>query len=102
MPRYKFIAGCPACGNRERINWQHTKCSSEEEIDEDGNIHCLNCKKNLGFIMDINFKCNFHDSKPVTDATCVFQALSFMTDYQKDIPTEFAKKISKKILERLS
>jgi len=101
MPRYKFYAGCPACGNRKLIHWQHIECSSEEEIDENGDIHCLKCKKNLGFIMDLNFKCGDHDSKPVEEAIDVFQALAMMTDGQ-NIPSDFAIKISKRVLERLS
>lgn len=51
--------------------------------------------------MDINFKCGNHDSKPVEDVTAVFQALAMMTDGQ-NIPSDFAKKISKRVLERLS
>ena len=102
MPRYKFIAGCPACGNKELIHWPHADCGGEEEIDENGNIHCLKCKRNLGFIMDLDYKCSNHDSMKVRDSTTVFQALAIMTDSQRHIPADFAKKISKKIMERLS
>ena len=103
MSRCRFISGCPVCGNRALIHWQHTDCSSEEEIDENGDIHCLKCKTNLGFRMDLNFKCSQHDSRPVRDATCVFQALTIlMTDYQKNIPADFVKSIGIKILNRLN
>ena len=51
--------------------------------------------------MDINFKCGNHDSKPVENAIAVFQALAMMTDGQ-NIPSDFAIKISKRVLERLS
>jgi hypothetical protein len=98
--RCKFFAGCPACGKSKRILWNH--CSSYEEIDEDGWIYCLGCRKYIGFIMDIRYKCEFHDYRKPTDVTAVFQALAMMTDDQKDIPTDFAIKLSKKILERLS
>ena len=100
--RYKFIAGCPACGKGERGLWHHRYCSSYEEIDEDGWIYCLGCSKYLGFIMDLRYNCGLHDYEDVKDATAVFQALAMMTDAQKDIPADFAKKISKKILERLT
>ena len=101
MPRYKFIAGCPACGNKELIHWPHADCGGEEEIDENGNIHCLKCKRK-GFIMDLDYNCGNHCSMKVRDATTVFQALAIMTDSQRHIPADFAKKISKKIMERLS
>ena len=102
MSRYKFIAGCPACGNKKLIHWPHADCGGEEEIDENGNIHCIKCKRNLGFIMDLDYKCSNHDSMKVRDATTVFQALAIMTDPQRYIPKDFAIKISKKIMERLS
>ena len=41
MTRYKFYAGCPACGDRTLGLWHHKNCSSYEEIDEDGWIYCL-------------------------------------------------------------
>ena len=99
--RYKFIAGCPACGSRDRGLWHHANCSSYEEIDEDGWIYCLGCRKYLGFLMDLRYNCGNHDYQSVTDATAVFQALAMMTDFQKDVPPNFAKKISEKILRRL-
>ena len=103
MSRYKFIAGCPACGNNKLIHWPHKDCGGEEEIDENGNIHCIKCKRNLGFIMDLDYFCgSYCCSKKVRDATTVFQALAIMTDSQRHIPADFAKKISKKIMERLS
>ena len=102
MSRYKFIAGCPACGSEKLIHHTHAFCGGEEEIDENGNIHCLKCKRNLGFIMDLDYKCSNHDSMKVRDSTTVFQALAIMTDSQRHIPADFAKKISKKIMERLS
>ena len=100
--RYKFFAGCPACGKGEPYLHKHNNCSFYEEIDEDGNIYCLGCSKYLGFIMDLRYNCGLHDYQDVKDAAAVFQALTMMIDAQKDIPTDFAKKISKKILERLS
>ena len=100
--RYKFFAGCPACGRGKPALKVHNNCSSYEEIDEDGWIYCLGCSKYLGFIIDLRYNCGLHDYKDVKDATAVFQALAMMTDAQKDIPPDFAKKISKKILERLS
>lgn len=96
MPRYKFNAGCPACGDRTPVLWNH--CSSYEEIDEDGSIYCLGCGKNLGFIMDLRYRCGNHDYQNVKDATTVFQALAVMTD----VPLDFVKRISKKIMERLT
>ena len=59
-------------------------------------------KKYLGFIMDLRYNCGNHDYQDVKDATAVFQALAMMTDAQKHIPSDFAKKISKRIMERLS
>lgn len=41
MTRYKFYAGCPACGDRTLGLCHHKNCSSYEEIDEDGWIYCL-------------------------------------------------------------
>ena len=102
MPRYKFIAGCPACGSRERGLWHHKNCSSYEEIDEDGWIYCNGCNKYLGFIMDLEYNCGHHDYESVKDATHIFQALTMMADAQKDMSEQFAKQISTKILERLS
>lgn len=96
MPRYKFNAGCPACGDRTPGLWKH--CSSYEEIDEDGSIYCLGCGKNLGFIMDLRYNCGNHDYQEVKDTTAVFQALAMMTD----VPADFAKRITKKIMERLT
>ena len=97
MSRYRFIAGCPVCGDQKLIRWQHTECSSEEEIDENGDIHCLKCKKNLGFIADIKFKCDNHDSKEVTDEQKVIRALSMLAD---KIPRDSMKKIIFKLLDR--
>ena len=102
MTRYKFYAGCPACGDRTPGLWCHQNCSSYEEIDEDGWVYCLGCKKYLGFIMDLRYNCGNHDYQDVKDETAVFQALAMMTDAQKHIPPDFAKKIGKKIMERLS
>jgi hypothetical protein len=102
MSRYKFITGCPACGNNKLIHFTHADCGGEEEIDENGDIHCLKCKRNLGFIMDLDYNCGNHCSKTVTDATTVFQALAIMTDSQRHIPADFARKISIKIMKRLS
>lgn len=101
MPRYKFCAGCPVCGSRELVHWQHTNCSSYEEIDEDGRIYCNGCNKYLGFIMDLKFNCGRHDCESVKDATAIFQALAMMYDAQKDVPEDFAEGISLKIMERL-
>ena len=50
MSRYKFISGCPVCGNRELNNWTHSKCGGEEEIDENGDIYLLKVQR----------KCRFH------------------------------------------
>ena len=97
MSRYKFITGCPVCGDGKLIHWTHANCGGEEEIDEDGDIYCLKCKRNLGFIMDLDYNCSNHNSKKVRDSTPVFQALAMMTD----IPADFAQKICNKILERL-
>lgn len=102
MVRYKFYAGCPACGDRTPGLWCHANCSSHEEIDEDGWVYCLGCKKYLGFIMDLRYNCGNHDYQDYKDATAVLQALAMMTDAQKYIPSDFAKKIGKKIMERLS
>jgi len=53
--------------------------------------------------MDLDYFCgSYCCSKKVRDATTVFQALAIMTDSQRHIPADFAKKISKKIMERLS
>jgi hypothetical protein len=101
MSKYKFIAGCPACGSRNRDLWHHQDCSSYEEIDENGWIYCLGCNQNLGFIMDLTYNCGYHDFQSCQDATAVFQALAMMTDAQKDIPKDFADKISARILQRL-
>ena len=102
MPRYRFISGCPACGNKTISRWNHSNCSNGsscgEEIDEEGYIYCLGCNKKLGFILDIKFSCGNHDShQPVKDATNVLSALATMTD----IPAEFAKNITRKIDDRL-
>ena len=102
MVRYKFIAGCPACGDRERGLWHHENCSSYEEIDEDGYIYCRGCSSYLGVIMDLKSTSGLHSYKSVQDPTSVFQALAMMTDAQKDIPKDFAEKISVRILKRLS
>lgn len=102
MPKYKFIAGCPSCGSRERGLWHHKDCSSYEEIDEDGWIYCNGCNQYLGFIMDLKYNCGLHDYKSAKDATAIFQALAMMADAQKDIPRDFAEKISARILERLT
>lgn len=101
MPRYKFIAGCPACGSRDRYVWTHTNCSKTEEIDEDGWVYCLGCEKYLGFLMDLKYNCGHHDYKSAEDSIAIFQALTMLADFQKDVPVDFAKKISAKILKRL-
>ena len=98
--RYKFIGGCPVCGKNRGL-WHHKDCSSYEEIDEDGWIYCLGCKSYLGYIMDLRYNCGFHDYKSFTDPTAVFQALTMMTDAKKDIPKDFAEKISEKVLQGL-
>ena len=51
--------------------------------------------------MDLKYNCGYHDYQSCTDATAVFQVLAMMTDAQKDIPKDFADKISAKILQRL-
>ena len=101
MPKYKFIAGCPACGSLEKGLWHHKNCSSYEEIDEDGWIYCNGCKKYLGFIMDLQYNCGLHDYESVKDATSVFLALAMMPDAQKCVPVDFAEQISARIYERL-
>ena len=102
MPRYKFCAGCPVCGSRELVHWQHTNCSSYEEIDEDGRIYCNGCNKYLGFIMDLKFNCGCNDCKSEKkDVKAVLQALAMMANAQKDVPEYFAEDISLKIIERL-
>ncbi len=95
MPRYKFITGCPVCGDRELHHWTHATCGGEEEIDEDGDIYCLECRTYLGFIMDIRFNCTKHNSMEGRDAPSVLHVLAMMTDF----PADFGKKITKKILE---
>ena len=62
----------------------------------------MSTKLILGFIMDLRYKCGNYDYRDVKDATAVFQALSVMTEVQKNIPVDFLKKISIKIIERLS
>lgn len=47
--------------------------------------------------MDLRYNCGNHDYQDLKDATAVFQALAMMTDAQKHIPSDFAKKISKKL-----
>lgn len=94
--RYKFIAGCPACGKGERGLWHHKNCSSYEEIDDDGWIYCLGCSKYLGFIIDLRYNCGLHDYKDVKDATAVFQALAMMTDPKRTFLLILQKKLVKK------
>ena len=101
MSRYKFISGCPACGNRELNNWTHSKCGGEEEIDENGDIYCLKCKEKVGFILDIRFKCDLHDFKEITDVAALFQGLAMLIDSNRNIPVDFAKNISEKLLKNL-
>lgn len=50
--------------------------------------------------MDLRYNYGNHDYQDAQDATAIFQALAMMTDEQKHIPSDFAKKISRKILER--
>ena len=53
--------------------------------------------------MDLDYNCgSYCCSREVRDSTTVFQALEVMADSQRHIPADFAKKISKKIMERLS
>ena len=52
--------------------------------------------------MDLRYCCGLHDYQDVKDSTAVFQALTMMTNAQKDIPKDFAEKISIRILKRLS
>ena len=100
MPRYKFIAGCPACGSCGL--WHHKNCSSYGEIDEDGWIYCNGCNKYLGFIMDLEFNCGCNDCKSEKkDVKAVLQALAMMANAQKDVPREFFEHIILKIMERL-
>ena len=101
MPRYTFIAGCPACGKKEKYKWVHKNCSKYEEIDENGFIYCLGCNRNLGFLMDLEYNCGGHDYEAPRDATSIFLALAMLTDAQKEIPEWFAKQISAKVWERL-
>ena len=98
--RYQFIAGCPACGSRDRGLWRHKDCSSYEEIDEDGWIYCLGCKKYLGFLMDLQYNCGNHDYQSATNSLHIFQALTVMADIQKDIPPDFSANIVLKVNER--
>ena len=101
MPRYKFVSGCPACGNRELNTWEHSNCGGKEEIDENGNIYCLKCKKNVGFILDMRFKCSGHDHKEIKDATTVFNGLAMLTVSNPNISNYFARNVFRKIMERL-
>ena len=101
MSRYKFISGCPVCGNRELNNWTQSKCGGEEEIDENGDIYCLKCKENVGFIMDIRFNCGLHDYRKITYPAEVIQAFAIMFDSNRNIPKNFQINITQKILERL-
>ena len=99
MGRYKFIAGCPACGRKEKYQWVHKNCSSYEEIDEDGDIHCLGCNRNLGFLMDLEYNCGHHNYQQPTNALMVFQALGLLADVE-DMPPGKAVAICNKVLER--
>lgn len=99
MSRYKFIAGCPACGSKEKYQWVHKNCSSYEEIDENGDIYCLGCNKTLGFIMDLEYYCGHHNYLQPTNALVVFQALTLLSDV-KDMPPDKALSISERVLER--
>ena len=99
MSRYKFIAGCPACGSKEKYQWVHKNCSSYEEIDEDGDIYCLGCNKTLGFIMDLEYYCGHHNYLQPTNALVVFQALGLLSDV-KDMPPDKALLIAQRVLDR--
>ena len=50
MPRYKFIAGCPACGNR-RISQRYHECGGKRYIDEDLYLYCDKCNNKTFFLI---------------------------------------------------
>ena len=62
--REPLITGCPEEGCEkfnENIHWEHSKCGSYEQIDEERNVFCGSCGY-IGNILEMSFGCIYvHD-----------------------------------------
>ena len=103
MNWYRFKTRCPKCDDKETIPWRHNVCSSIEEINENGEIRCLECDT-INFIEDFILHCRSHHEydpfpKESERLANIIRVISLMPE-DGLAPIDFVNKIIQNIIRR--